>query len=161
MRRRTSLTTSTRSAAVALPPDEAWERLVAAGGRSRWYADAAPFVLRGAIDRLVGGAGRRWPVPTRRLLQTGDRAGFWTVVDCDHDRRHLELQAQVRSPGTVVLTAAVAADGPDAGSRVDLAVTFTPRGLLGAGYLLADLPARELVVELTQRAAVEQVRSEP
>ena len=155
--RRTSLTTSTRSTQVALAAEEAWERLVAAGGLRRWYADAAPFVLRGAVDRLLGGAGRRWPVPQRRLLEQGDRAGFWVVTACDHTRHRLVLEAQARAPGTVLLEGRVTAE--PGGCRLAQSVTFEPRGLLGAGYLLADLPAREVVVALAHRAALERVRA--
>jgi hypothetical protein len=155
--RRTSLTTSTRSTPVDLPADEVWERLVSAGARHRWYADAAPFVLRGAIDRLLGGAGRRWPVPERRLLERGDRTGFWAVSTCDHTRLRLVLEAQVRAPGTVLLESRVTEE-PD-GSRLLQSVTFEPRGLVGAAYLLADLPAREAVIELAHRAALAEVRA--
>ena len=155
--RRTSLTTSTRSTPVDLPADEAWERLVSAGAGHRWYADAPPFVLRGAIDRLLGGAGRRWPVPGRRLLEQGDRAGFWAVTTCNHKRLRLVLEAEVRAPGTVVLESRLT-DEPG-GCRLLQSVTFEPRGVVGAAYLLADLPAREAVIELAHRAALAEVRS--
>ena len=55
----------------------------------------------------------------------------------------------MRAPGTVRLAAGVTPyDGEGGGSLVALAVTFDPRGLLGHAYRLADLPAREVVVEM-------------
>jgi Protein of unknown function (DUF2867)/Polyketide cyclase / dehydrase and lipid transport len=157
MERRTSLRTSTRSSHLDLPADRAWPAVTAAGGRGRWYTEAPPFVVRGAIDRLLGGAGRRWPVPTADRLADGDRAGFWEVREADDRTRVLRLEAAVRAPGTVVLTTTVAP--AIHGCTLTQAVSFAPSGLLGTAYLLADLPARELVVELAHRTAVEEVLS--
>jgi hypothetical protein len=41
---------------------------------------------------------------------------------------------------------------------VRLDVTFRPHGRLGTAYLLADLPARELVAELTHRRMTADLR---
>ena len=125
-------------------------RAVVASGRpgARWYVDALPLVVRGGIDRLLGGDGRRWPAPDRDLLQRGDRVGFWSVVRSRTDE--LALRAEVRAPGEVVLTSRLTALSPTR-TRVDQTVTFHPSGLLGAAYLLADLPAREAVIELVHR----------
>lgn len=126
-----------------------------AGGRARWYVDAGPFVFRGAVDRLLLGGGRRWPVPDGPVLRTGDRAGFWEVVEAApgrpdaHDDFSLVLDAAVRAPGRVTMRTRVGAEGT--GSRVDQSVTFLPGGVLGAAYLLTDLPARETLLELVHR----------
>lgn len=152
-----SLHSSRRVSTVPLGPDEVWAVVAGAGPGRHWYADAAPFVVRGAIDRAVLGGGRRWPVPDGPLLRAGDRAGFW-VVRAAGDRpggHRLVLEAAVRAPGTVTLTVLVTAR--DEGSEVDLRVRLDPRGVLGAAYLLADLPAREAVVELTHRRLVGDV----
>lgn len=148
MQRRRSLHTSRRASVVALAPDTAWD-LVASGEDTRqWYADAAPFVFRGALDRLLLGPGRRVRPPGRTRLRAGDRVGFWTVVVADHADRRLLLEARVRAPGTVTLEAEVDPDGLAGGSRVTLTIAFRPRGLVGRAYLVADLPAREVVTEL-------------
>lgn len=152
-----SLHSSRRVSTVPLGPDEVWAVVAGAGPGRHWYADAAPFVVRGAIDRAVLGGGRRWPVPDGPLLRAGDRAGFW-VVRAAGDRpggHRLVLEAAVRAPGTVTLTVLVTA--LDEGTEVDLQVRLDPRGVLGAAYLLADLPAREAVVELTHRRLVGDV----
>ena len=59
-----------------------------------WYVDALPFVVRGALDRAVGGAGQRWAPPGTPLLAAGDRAGFWSVVVSSPSE--LLLRAEVR-----------------------------------------------------------------
>lgn len=152
MRRLTRLQTSGRASDLPRSADEVWAALVAAGPGSRWYVDAAPFVVRGALDRVVGGGGRRWPVPDRDRLAPGDRAGFWEVRTLDTTLRRLVLAAVVRAPGTVLLTSSVLP--APTGCELRQSVSFEPDGLLGTAYLLADLPAREVVVELAHRRAV-------
>ncbi len=134
---------------------------VVANGRDRpqWYVDAAPLVFRGALDVALGGDGRRWPAPGAPVLSTGDRAGFWEVEEADHDARRLVLRAVVRAPGEVRLTTAVAPLG-DGSCRLTQRITFTPSGLLGRAYLLADLPAREAVAELVHRRLLADVDRE-
>jgi len=152
VRRSTSLRASRRTTEVDLPLDDVW-RVAASGALGpQWYVDAAPFVFRGALDRAVGGAGRRWDPPGTLLLATGDRAGFWCVVGVEHDAasRRLVLEAEVRAPGTVRLTTEAARLTPTR-TRLVQTVSFAPRGMLGAAYLLADLPARAAVLELTHR----------
>ena len=163
-----TLHASTRSSEVALPVESAWA-VVASGRRGpRWYVEAAPFVLRGAIDRLVGGAGRAWDPPGTPLLAAGDTAGFWRVLEAgdrtgeeayDGGRCRLLLEAAVRAPGRVLLEAGVAPLGPDR-CLVDLRISFEPHGVLGRAYLLADLPAREAVVDLAHRRLLDDLRRE-
>ncbi len=152
MRRRTTLLTSTRSSDVELAVNAVWQ-IVAGGTVGRqWYVDAAPFVFRGGVDRLLGGEGRRWEPPGTPLLSRGDRAGFWSVAGAAHtgERRRLVLEAEVRTPGTVRLTTEARALSRTR-TRLVQTISFAPRGALGAAYLLADLPAREMVIELTHR----------
>jgi hypothetical protein len=155
-----TLRTSSRSSTVPLPPATTWE-VVASGRRGRqWYADAAPFVLRGALDRLVGGAGRSWDPPGTPVLSPGDAAGFWRVVEAatyDGGRGRLLLEAAVRAPGRVRLESRVDPLGPHR-TRITQQVSFEPRGIVGHAYLLADLPAREAVVELTHRRLLADLR---
>lgn len=152
-----SLHTSRRTSTVEPTPDEVWAVVAGAGPGRHWYVDAAPFVLRGAIDRAVLGAGRRWPVPDGPLLSAGDRAGFWLVRAAGETARghRLILEAAVRAPGRVTLTLLVTAAGE--GSELDLEVRFDPDGVLGAAYLLADLPARQTLVDLVHRRLVRDV----
>ena len=146
MRRARTLHTSRRSAVVALDPAATWD--VVASGRSgpQWYVDAAPLVVRRWIDRLALGPALRREPPGRPLLAAGDEVGFWKVTEADRGSRHLVLVAQVRSPGRVTLE--VRARPHPEGTEVELAVTLSPRGLVGRAYELVDLPARETVSEL-------------
>jgi hypothetical protein len=157
MRRRTSLHTSGRRTDLDLGAHDTW-RVVASGlDRPQWYVDAGPFVVRGALDHAVGGEGRRWRPPGNPVLSTGDTAGFWRVLEADHDARRLVLEAEVRAPGRVLLTTAVEPLG-ETRCRLTQTTEFTPSGWLGRGYLVVDLPAREVVAELTYRRLLADVR---
>ena len=151
------LQTSSRASTVDQDPDRVWAVVACGRPGPRWYADAVPFVVRGALDRLLGGAGRRWPAPGRDLLVTGDTVGFWRVVRADDGV--LDLEAVVRAPGRVTLRTEVSPYG--AGARVSQAVTFAPHGVLGSAYLLVDLPAREAVIALTHRRLLHDLRIAP
>jgi len=145
---------SSRATSLDRDADEGRSVVARAGRGTHWYLDAPPFVFRGAVDRLVGGAGRRWPVPDRETLEEGDTAGFWRVTRAG--RRRLELVADVRSPGRVTLETTVEPRGL---GRCTLrqSVTFEPDGLAGQLYMLVDLPAREVVAELTHRHLLAEI----
>lgn len=149
-----ALLTSTRSSLVPGPPDAAWAAVVANGPHA-WHVDAVPLVLRGLLDRAVGGSGRRIPPADAGPLRVGDRAGLWRVERCD-PVSGLLLRAEVRAPGEVTLLARVEPAG-EAGARVTTAVRLRPHGVLGWAYLTLDLPARETVVALVHRRLVAQI----
>lgn len=146
MRRSRTLHTSRRSAVVALDPGRTWDVVASGETGPQWYVDAAPLVVRRWIDRLALGPALRREPPGRRHLATGDEVGFWKVTQADRAGRHLVLVAQVRSPGRVTLD--LRARPHPEGTEVDLAVTLSPRGLVGRAYELVDLPAREAVSEM-------------
>ncbi|MEQ7848127.1 hypothetical protein [Nocardioides kribbensis] len=169
MHRRSTLRTTTRASDLPVSAEHAWRAVTAAGAAERWYVDAAPFAVRGAIDRLTLGRGRRWPVPEHPQLRAGDTAGFWRVVSAGpHGSggttgHRLVLDAAVRAPGLVTWrTTVTPLTGPDGSvCRVENSVTFTPGsflgGLPGRAYLLTDLPARELLTELVHHRVVRDV----
>lgn len=159
MRTFPTLQRSGRSTTLDRPAEVVWAAVASGRGNADgevWYVDAPGFVVRGAIDRLALGRGRRWPLPGRDLLRTGDQVGFWEVFEVDDAARRMRMEASVRAPGTVRMEVSVADAGAD-WSVVTLAISFEPRGVLGWTYLLTDLPAREVVVGLTHRALLEDV----
>ena len=155
MRRSRDLTSTTRASAVGGGLDDVWAVVASGHLGPQWYVDAAPFAFRGAVDRLAGGDGRRWPPPGTPLLRTGDRAGFWEVTEATHsgEERRLVLAARVRAPGLVHLTTTARGLGHSR-TAVEQVVSLRPYGALGAAYLVVDLPAREAVAELAHRALV-------
>lgn len=154
---RPTLTTSSRATTLAVEPGAAWE-VVVANGPSAWHVDAPPLVFRGALDRLVGGEGRRRPTADAGPLRVGDRPGLWVVETVESTPEHgvLLLRAAVRAPGAVTLRVLLVPHGD--GARLTTSVRLVPRGPLGWMYLGADLPAREAVVSWVHRRLVDDVR---
>jgi len=150
--------TSHRTTRARPTPDQAWAVLASGGPGEHWYADAAPLRFRAALDRLVGGLGAPWPPPDGALT-AGDRAGFWQVVAAvpptGTGRGRLVLEARVRAPGRVTLTVDVVPAGT--GTDVTTTVRLDPRGVLGAAYLVVDLPAREVLTDLVHRRLLAEV----
>jgi hypothetical protein len=70
----------------------------------------------------------------------------------------LALRADVRAPGVVRLETRWAPETPER-TRVEQVVTFVPSGPLGWAYLLADLPAREAVIETAHRRLLRDLTS--
>lgn len=158
MHRWTSLHESVRYTDLDQPAPGVWSVVASGYDRPQWYVDAAPFVIRGAIDRLLGGAGRQARPPGTPVLTAGDRAGFWEVTEADHDRHLLVLEAAVRAPGRVVLRTSVEPLGTRR-CRLTQRISFTPDGLLGRAYLMADLPSRETVAELAHRRLLRDLKA--
>lgn len=144
------LTTSSRSTGLAASAGDVWAVVADGTPGRRWYLDAAPFIFRDRLDRVLGGREGGAPAPGRPLLRSEDRAGFWRVVEADDNAHSLVLEALVRAPGRVVFRSEVT-PVVTGGCELTQSVTFTPAGLLGVAYLLADLPAREVLLELVHR----------
>ncbi|TIC80215.1 DUF2867 domain-containing protein [Nocardioides sp. GY 10127] len=162
-RRDRTLLTSSRATRFPATPAAAFRTLASARPGPHWYADALPLRFRALLDVLLGGAGAAGEPSGRALLREGELVGFWRVLSCGRgpDGHRLLLEAEVRAPGRVRLETLVrpAGRGRDAGAVVSQEVRFDPAGLLGAAYLVADLPAREALVELVHRRALAEVRS--
>lgn len=152
-----SLLTSTHSSVLKVDPAQAWETLASGRPGPRWYVDAVPLLLRSGLDRLLGGPKLAAP-PGRDLLRAGDRVGLWEVTRAGstHGGFVLDLEARVRAPGTVTMHSTLSRI--PAGCLLSQSVTFRPSGVVGAAYLLADLPAREALVTLVHRRACADVR---
>ncbi len=114
------------------PADRVWPVIQGIGGEKGWYYGGVSWIIRGALDRLVGGVGlrrgRRHPVE----LFTGDALDFWRVVKVEAPKV-LRLVAEMRLPGEAVLEFELS---PLEGGRTELKQhsRFLPRGLFGIMY---------------------------
>jgi hypothetical protein len=71
------------------------------GGNNGWYSYNALWVLRGLIDRVIGGVGIRRGRRDPQNLRAGDALDFWRVEDVQKER--LLLRAEMKLPGTAWL----------------------------------------------------------
>ena len=124
-------------------PEEVWKPIVRIGGPTGWYAANALWVLRGAMDRLVGGIGlrrgRRDPV----RLYVGDAVDFFRVIDVE-EPRHLYLLAEMKFPGQASLEFKL---NPMKDGRTELQQVsrYVPKGLSGLLYWYILYPFHQWV----------------
>lgn len=102
------------------------------GGETGWlYADAL-WHLRGIVDMLFGGVGRRATRRSYRRLRKGDTIDFWRVEEVEEDRL-LRLRAEMRLPGQAWLQFELEPEGSGRTIVVQSAF-FEPKGLAGFAY---------------------------
>jgi hypothetical protein len=130
-------------------PAAIFRQVCGIGGPNRWFSYDFLWVIRGWMDKLVGGPGlTRW----RRCiteLRAGDVFDFWRVVDVVQDRRLL-LYAQFKLPGRGWLEFKTEDD------RLKIALYLIPRGLQGRLYwsffkLFHGLIFRDMARQLISR----------
>lgn len=131
-----------RSLHVAVPPEKAFEPIRRIGGATGWYYADWLWTLRGALDRLAGGAGLRRGRRDPDDLQTGDQIDCWQVESFAPDR-HLRLAATMKLPGRAWLEFEV--EGDSGGCTIRQTATFDPAGLSGRLYWYAVYPLHQLV----------------
>lgn len=131
-----------REVAIEAPAWAAFRAVCRMGGRRGWYADWL-WTIRGWVDRLAGGPGRRRGRRDPDSLRYGDALDFWRVVGFDRDR-YLSLRAEMRLPGEALLDFRVETTG-ERKCRLRQTALFAPRGLFGLMYWYAVLPAHGIV----------------
>jgi hypothetical protein len=135
-----------REIAVNAPAGAAFRAICRVGGRSGWHTNDWLWIIRGWLDRLVGGPGLRRGRRDPETLRYGDALDFWRVVGFELDRR-LSLRAEMRLPGEGMLEFQIEPANPASNSQCIVRQTalFQPRGLLGLLYWYAVLPFHQLV----------------
>ena len=134
-------------------PETVWEVVSAIGGSNGWYYANPLWNLRGVLDRMVGGVGRRRGRRHPTRLRVGDAVDFWRVVAIEPGRR-LTLLAEMRLPGTAVLEFEVLPEAD--GSRIVTAAHFHPAGALGLLYWYALWPIHKRIFAGLADAIVER-----
>jgi uncharacterized protein YbjT (DUF2867 family) len=146
------------SATSTAPAERLWAVVVRIGGRREGYFyGRALWLIRRALDWLVGGPsfrrGRRDP----DTLRVGDAVDAWRVIAVAPGRR-LTLLMEMKAPGAGVLELAVQPEG--AGSRIAVTGYFHPAGVWGLLYWYPLVPFhrylyRGMVRAITRRAEAE------
>ncbi len=131
-----------RVATSAAPAEALFAAVSAIGGGRGYHTPRWMWVIRGLMDKLVGGIGlsrgRRHPV----LLGVGEVVDFWRVEALE--RPHLlRLKAEMKIPGEAWLEFRIEPHGT--GSRLLQRARFHPRGLWGRLYWGVLLPFHGLI----------------
>ncbi len=129
--------TDERAVATTADQDDVFWAFARIGGDVGYYVMDWAWTLRGILDALVGGVGRRRGRRHPEQLRRGEVLDFWRVADVIPGRR-LDLYAEMKVPGEAWLSFEVVDDGL---RRVLIQrAIFIPRGLLGRLYWLALMP---------------------
>ena len=123
-------------------PQAVWDVVSAIGGRSGWYYANWLWSLRGLLDRLVGGVGRRRGRRHPTDVRLGDALDFWRVAGIEPGRR-LTLLAEMKLPGIAILEFEVTPAG--AGARIVTSAHFHPAGAAGLLYWYALWPVHKRI----------------
>lgn len=100
----------------------------AIGGKRGWYKWDVLWMIRGLLDKAVGGVGRRRGRRSPNDLVPGDALDFWRVLDANKEEKRLLLYAEMKLPGEAWLEFKIK-DG-----TFYQTATFRPNGLGGRFY---------------------------
>lgn len=144
-----------RTIRVACPPEAAFDPIACIGGERGWYAFDTLWDIRGAVDVLLGGPGRRRGRRDQYALVTGDVLEWWRVERVDSPRL-LRLKAEMVMPGRGWLQYELRAD--HSGTLVRQTALFDAKGVLGRVYWYAVLPFHHFVFNGTLRGIERECR---
>jgi hypothetical protein len=141
-------------------PDALFDTVTGIGGERGWYAMNVLWTIRGALDKLIGGAGMRRGRRHPNELRVGDALDFFRVVAYKRPSL-LRLRAEMKVPGGAWLEWRITTD--DSGqTRLRQLARFHPRGVAGRGYWWVLLPVHKIIwKQLVERLVLtaEQGRS--
>jgi len=146
-----------RSLATELPPEKVFGPIRRIGGEAGWYAHDWLWIIRGALDLLVGGVGVRRGRRDPESLHVGDAVDFWRVEKYENNRL-LRLRAEMKLPGRAWLEFEV--EPTAEGSTVRQTAMFDPSGLFGLLYWYALYPVHGPVFEGMLEGIVRLAREE-
>lgn len=120
-----------RSVDVLAPPQRAFIPIARIGGTTGWYYGNILWIIRGLIDRAVGGVGMNRGRRDPENLRVGDVIDCWRVEQVNPPYRLL-LAAEMKLPGRAWLQFEV--EPTPTGSRITQTAIFDPIGLSGLFY---------------------------
>lgn len=124
------------------PPEAAFDPVACIGGKEGWYAYDTLWDLRGFIDLLLGGPGRRRGRRDQYALVEGDHLDWWRVERIMAPRL-LRLVAEMKLPGRGWLQYELKPDGDE--TVIRQTAIFEPKGVLGRLYWYSVLPFHHFV----------------
>ena len=147
---------ATGSANSTAPAAELWRQLTSIGGNQGYYYLNSLWIIRGALDWLIGGPsyrrGRRHPSE----VYVGDAIDAWRVIAVEPERR-LTLLMEMKAPGAGVMELELQ---PEAHAhRVTATAYFHPAGIWGLLYWYLLAPFHRLLFRGLTRAIAAQANA--
>lgn len=131
-----------RTVHVDVEPAQAFAPIRRIGGDRGWYCANFLWTIRGWIDLLCGGVGKRRSRRDPDNLRVGDVLDWWRVEEFVTDRR-LRLLAEMKVPGRAWLEFEVEPD--QNGSTIRQTAIFDPVGLFGLAYWYSLYPLHAVI----------------
>jgi uncharacterized protein YbjT (DUF2867 family) len=116
-------------------PDKTLQKIWSIGGENGWYYGNWLWNIRGFLDKMAGGVGRRRGRRSPTELTAGDSLDFWRVILADKTRKRLLLYAEMKLPGEAWLEFSI-----DNRNILHQNATFRPKGVWGRLYWFTLLP---------------------
>lgn len=116
-------------------PNLALDNIFSLGGKRGWYYADWLWSLRGAIDKLCGGAGLNRGRKNASEILPGETLDFWRVLVADRAQKRLLLYAEMKLPGEAWLEFSITST-----NELVQTATFRPLGLSGRLYWYLSLP---------------------
>ena len=143
-----------RTAEVSVKPEQAFVPIRTIGGKQGWYYANFLWTVRGWIDLICGGVGRRRGRRDPQQLLVGDVVDWWRVEEIEPNKR-LRLLAEMKLPGRAWLEFEV--NPHERGSSIRQTAVFDPLGLSGLIYWYSLYPLhviifRGMIQEIARRA---------
>jgi hypothetical protein len=123
--------------------EKVWKVVARIGGEHGWYHGTWAWVLRGFIDRLVGGVGLGRGRRNSETILPGDALDFWRVRSVK-ENDHLSLIAEMKLPGFASLEFKIKQIGANQCELTQYA-QFQPKGLGGILYWYMLIPMHEYI----------------
>jgi hypothetical protein len=115
--------------------EEVMDRILSIGGNTGWYYGNWLWGIRGFLDKMVGGVGKKRGRKSIDKLSAGDTLDLWRVLVADRRERRLLLFAEMKLPGEAWLEFRI-----DNENILHQTATFRPLGVMGRLYWLSLLP---------------------
>ena len=110
---------------VPLTLDKIWS----IGGKTGWYYGNWLWEIRGFLDQIFRGVGKRRGRKSDTDLYPGEALDLWRVLLADKEKKRLLLYAEMKLPGEAWLEFKI-----DDQNTLTQTATFRPLGLLGRIY---------------------------
>lgn len=123
--------------------EDVWKVVSKIGGKTGWYHGTWLWILRGFIDRLVGGVGASRGRRNTKDISVGDVLDFWRVSSVE-PADHLILAAEMKLPGIATLEFKMKAIDHQTCELTQHA-QFQPHGLTGIIYWYTLIPLHEYI----------------
>ena len=134
-----------RTRQVDAPAREVYRVFTGIGGHRGWFYGDWMWRIRGAVDRLLGGAGLRRGRRHPDDLRVGDALDFWRVEALEPGRM-VRLRAEMKLPGRAWLQFRVS-ETDEGKSRLEQTAAFLPKGLGGLLYWYGLYPVHARIFD--------------